>query len=61
MSETVKTSFSLEQITVERIEALATETHRGKGDVVDWAVEEIWNRNKKVETPSELVNETATA
>ena len=61
MPETIKVNFALEPATVERIETLAQETHRGKSDVIDWLVEEAWNRIKKTELIPEPSVESAAA
>ena len=52
MTDSIKTNFALNPETVEGIETLGKETHRGKSDVVDWLVsEEISRRAAILSTP----------
>jgi len=57
MAETIKTNFALRPETVENIEKLAEQTHRGKSDVVDWLVAEAMERILQVQRETVTVEQ----
>lgn len=57
MAETIKTNFALRPETVENIERLAEQTHRGKSDVVDWLVAEAMERILQVQRETVTVEQ----
>lgn len=57
MAETIKTNFALRPETVENIEKLAEQTHRGKSDVVDWLVAEAMEQILQVQRETVTVEQ----
>jgi len=57
MAETIKTNFALRPETVENIERLAEQTHRGKSDVIDWLVADAMDRILQVQRESVTVEQ----
>lgn len=57
MSETIKTTFALNPETIERIEAIAKTTFRGKSDVIDWLVADAWSRMQNITAGQVTVEE----
>lgn len=57
MANTVKVNFAVQPETVEGIERLASETHRGKGDVIDWLVADAIDRIEQTRRNSVAVEQ----
>lgn len=57
MAETIKTNFALRPETVESIEILAEQTHRGKSDVIDWLVADEMDRIEQAHRDSVTVEQ----
>jgi hypothetical protein len=51
MANSVKTNFTVLEETVRRIETLCADTFRGKGDLIDWLVDQEFARRYSQPNP----------